>query len=82
MLVVGYGAAVEEREDVGVLEAGGGADFGEESLGAYDGAQFRAQELDGNEAVVLQVAGEVDGGHATAAQLPLDAVAVNEGDLK
>jgi hypothetical protein len=50
-------AAVEQREDVGVLEVGGGLDLGEEPLGADHGGEFRAQHLDRHLAVVPQVLG-------------------------
>ena len=61
-----------------VLEVGGGLDLGEEALGTDDGGEFGAEDLDGDGAVVLEVVGEVDRGHAALAQLPLDAVAVGE----
>ena len=41
--------------------------------------EFGPQHLDGDLAVVLQVLGEVDRGHAARANLPLDGVAVGEG---
>ena len=37
------------------------------------------QDLDGDLAAVLEVLGEVDGGHAALAELALEAVAVGEG---
>ena len=43
-----------------------------------DGGELRAQHLDGDLAVVLQVLGEVHRGHAALAQLALDAVAVGQ----
>jgi len=72
-------AAVVQRQDVGVLEVGGGGDLGDEALGADHGGQFGAEDLDGDLAPVLEVLGEVHGGHAAGAELPLDAVAVGEG---
>ena len=73
------GAAVEQRQDVGVPEAGRGLDFAEEALGAECGGEFGAEHLDGDLAVVLEVLGEVDGGHAALAELALDAIAVAQG---
>ncbi len=70
---------VEEREDVRVLEIGGGLDLGEEPLGADDRGQLRVEDFDGDLAVVLQVLREVHGGHAALTQLPLDPIAVGEG---
>ena len=61
-----------------MLEVGGGLDLGQEPLGADDRGQLGAQHLDRHLAVVLEVLGEVDRGHAAGAQLPLDAVAVGE----
>ena len=40
--------------------------------------ELGAEDLDGDEAVVLQVAGEVDGGHPAVAELPLDVVSGGE----
>ena len=62
-----------------VLQVGGGLDLGEEPLGADDGGELRAQHLDGHLAIVLDIVGEVDGGHAARAEFPLDAVAVGKG---
>ena len=45
----------------------------EEPLGAERGGQLRAQHLEGDRPVVPEVVGEVDRGHAAAAQLALDA---------
>ena len=72
-------AAVEERENVGVLEPGGGPDFREESLAPEGGAQVGMEDLDGDVAVVLEVVGEIDGRHPALAQLALDPVASLEG---
>ncbi len=71
-------AAVKQWQDVRVLEVGGGLDLGEEALGADDGGEFRAQDLDGDGAIVLEVVGQVDRGHAPLAELALDAVAVGQ----
>lgn len=65
-----------------MLEASGDLNLPEKALGTECGDELRAQELDGNQPAVLEVAGEVDRGHPTAAQLPLEAVAVDEGGLK
>ena len=75
-------AGVEHAEDVGMLEPGGDLDLAGEPVGAERGGQLGAQHLDRHLAVVLQVLGEVDGGHAALAELALDAVAVGEGRLQ
>ena len=62
-----------------MLQVGGGLDLGEEALGADDGGELGPQHLDRDLAVVLEVVGEVDRGHAALAQLALKAVAVGEG---
>ena len=48
-----------------MLEVGGDLDLGEEAVAADDGAELGMQDLDGDLAAVLEVFGEVDGGHAT-----------------
>jgi hypothetical protein len=70
---------IEQGEDVRVLQVGGGLDLGEEPLGADHGGQLGPEHLDRDLAVVLQVVGEVHRGHATRAQLAVEAVAVGEG---
>ena len=65
-----------------MLETSGDLNLPEKALGTECGDELLAQELDGNQPVVLKVAGEVDRGHPPSAQLPLEAVAVNEGGLK
>ncbi len=69
-------ARIVQREDVRVLELRRGLDLGEEALLAHHGRELGPEHLDRHPAVVLQVIGEVDGGHAALAELPLDAVAV------
>ena len=60
-------------------QSGREPDLLQEPLGAEDRGQLRAQDLDGDLAVVLEVLRQVHRGHAALAQLPLDAVAVGEG---
>ena len=61
-----------------MLQVGGGLDLAEEPLGADHGGELGPQHLDRDLAVVLEVLGEVDGGHAALAELALDAVAVGQ----
>ena len=56
-----------------MLQVGGDPDLRQEPLGAEDGGELGAEDFDGDLAVVLQVVGEVDGGHAAAAELALEA---------
>ena len=76
---IGDRTGVEERQDVGMLQLGGGPDLGEEALGAELGGEIGMQQLDRHLAVVLEVVREIDRGHAARAELALDAVAVGEG---
>ena len=57
-------------------------DLGEEPLDAEDGAEFRLEHLQCDEAVVLEVARQEDGRHAAGAEFALDGVAVAEGLLE
>ena len=59
-----------------MLQTGGDLNLPKKALRTECGDQLLAQDLDGNEPAVLEFAGEVDCGHPTAAQLPLDDVAV------
>ena len=58
------------------------ADLPLESVRAEDGAQLGTQHLDRDLTVVLEVPGQVDGGHPAATELVLEAVAVAEGGLQ
>ena len=62
-----------------MLETGGDLNLPEKAVRTECGDELLAQELDGNRTVVLKVAGEVDGGHSTPAELPLDHVAIAQG---
>ena len=75
-------ARIEQRQDVRVLQVGGGSDFAQEALGADDGGELRPEHLDRHPAVVLRVLREEDRRHATLAHLALEAVAVGERDAE
>ena len=62
-----------------MLEVGGRLDLAQEPLGADDRGEFGPQHLDCHLAVVLEVLGQVHGGHAALAELALEAVAVRQG---
>ncbi len=72
-------AALEQRQDVRVLELSRGLDLGEESLGAERRREVRMQHLDRDVAIVLEVVREVDRGHPSRAELALDEVAIRQG---
>ena len=69
-------ARVEHGEDVGVLQPGGEADLALEPVRPERGGQLGVEHLERHRPVVPEVLGEVDGGHAPAAELALDRVAV------
>ncbi len=50
----------------------------EKPIGAEHGRELGPEHLEGDLAVVLHVAREVDRGHPTGAELPLEAVAVGQ----
>jgi hypothetical protein len=60
-------------------EPSGELDLAEEAVGTEDGGQLGPKDLEGDRAVVLEVLGEIDRGHAAAAQLALERVAIGEG---
>ena len=47
--------------------------------GPSDGGELGAQDLEGDRPIVPEVAGEIDGGHAAASELALEAIAVGQG---
>ena len=72
-------AAVDERENVGMLQPCGDADLAQESLGAHRGGELRIEDFDGDRALVLEVLCEVHRGHATGTKLPHNPIAIGEG---
>ena len=73
------GAGVVEREDVGVPERRGGPDLPEKPLRAECVPKLGAENLDGDQSVVLAITGQIHRGHPALPQLALDGVAVGEG---
>ena len=65
-----------QRQNVRVLQLGGDLDLVEKSIGADHRREFGTKDFDGHVAVVLDVPGEIDRGHATGAEFTLDGVAV------
>ena len=61
-----------------MLEPGGHADLAQEALGAERGGELGVEHLERDRAVVLEVVREIDRGHAAAAELALEHVAVTE----
>ena len=75
-------AAVEEGQDVRVLQRGGGGDLLDEPLGAEDGGEFGFEDLHRHLAVVLHVLGQIDRGHPALAEFAFDSIAVGEGGVE
>jgi hypothetical protein len=73
------GAAVEQGEDVGMMQAGRQRDLTQEPLTAQHGGEFGPEHLERDLPLVLEVSGEVDRGHAAAPELALERVAAGEG---
>src|SRR5262249_818044 len=73
---------VEDRHDAGMREGRGDLDLGPEPLRRNAGREFGAEDFDGDQAAVSQVAGEVDRGHAAAPELALDGVSAGAGSVK
>jgi hypothetical protein len=61
-----------------MVQPGGHLDLPQEPLRPQRGGQLGLEDLEGDGAVVLEIGGEVDGGHAAAAELALDGVAVGQ----
>jgi hypothetical protein len=68
-------ARIQKTKNVGMLEASSGSDLPEEALRPKGGGEFLMEQLEGYWAVMLEVLGEIDGGHATPAKLALKSVA-------
>ena len=62
-----------------MLQASGDPDLPEESLRAERGGELGAQDLERDGPIVPEVVGEIDGGHAAASELALDAIAIGQG---
>ena len=65
-----------------VLERRGKADLAQKAICTEDGAQLWAEYLERDGTVVLEVSGQVDHRHPTAAELALERVAVGQGGLE
>src|SRR5439155_9409224 len=73
---------VVQRQDVGVVEAGRGFDLAQKAVWTQGRRKLGLQNLDSDRAMVLEVCGEVDCRHPTAAELALDRVTVAKGGLQ
>ena len=71
-------ARIVQRQDVRMAESRGELDFAQEPVAAYRLGEVGSHDLDRDVAVMLEVAREVDRGHASRAEFALDAVAVGK----
>ena len=70
---------VVERQDMGMLEVGGGPDLGEEPLGPDHRGELGPEHLERHLAVMPEVYREIDDRHPAVTDLALDAIAVAQG---
>lgn len=63
---------VVDRADVRVMEPARALDLQAEPLGAEGGAELGMEKLERDGAVVLEIAGQIDGSHAAAPDLALE----------
>jgi hypothetical protein len=75
-------ARIEEGEEVGVAKPRRHPDLGQEAFRPDDRGQLRLQDLQRHVALMLQVPGQVDGGHAALSEFTLDAIAARKGGLQ
>jgi hypothetical protein len=69
-------ARVVQRQDVGVGELGRDADLTQEPLGAERGRELGAQHFECHQAIMSEIAREIDHRHPATTQLTLDRVTV------
>lgn len=75
-------AGIEQGENVGVGQLGRDPDLGEEPLPAERRREILEQHLDGHVTVVLEIAGQEDGGHAAVPDFPIYGVVASQGTLE
>ena len=62
-----------------MVQVSGGHDHAMAPLGTDHRAEYGAEDLDGDLTIVLEIESEVDGGHASMTELPLDAIGTAKG---
>jgi hypothetical protein len=75
-------AGVVQRQDMRMLQVRRHLDLRQEPLGTDHGGQLRSKHLEGHLAVVLDVMGEIHGGHPAGPELVLDHVAIDDRNLE
>ncbi len=71
-------AAVEQRQDVRMLERRGRRDLLHEPIGAENGRELRLEQLEGDFSFVTEIFAEIDRRHPALTEMALDAVASGE----
>src|SRR5436190_3422256 len=69
---------VEQGQQIRVLQVRRDSDLGEEALDAHHRRELGVENLERHQAIVLEIAREVDGGHAARADLAFDGVTIGE----
>jgi len=72
------GAAIEQGQQIRMLQVRRDLDLAQEPLRAEDGAELRVEHLDRDVAIVFEIAREINGRHAAAAELAIDDVQPGE----
>ena len=67
---------VEQRHHIRVIQLGGQADLGQETFPPQHSGELGPQDLECHLALVLQVCRQVDRGHSSASEFPLDQVPI------
>ncbi len=72
-------ARVEDGEHMGMLQSRGQPYFLKETVRAQAGGEMRMEDLERDRPVVLEVAREVDDGHAAVSELALENISLQQG---
>ncbi len=73
---------IEQRQDVRMLELGGGLYLGKKPLAAERGAEVGMQHFDGDIAVVLEIVTEKNSRHSAGADFPVHFIAAGKRRAK
>jgi hypothetical protein len=71
-----------QRQDIRMIQPGRDLDLSQKTFDTERSREFRAEHLECDGAIVLQIRGQVDDGHAAMAELALDRVALRKCRLQ
>ena len=71
-------ARVVEREDIGMIQAGGQLNLSKKALAAERFREIGTQDFDRDFAAVLVVVGQVDRGHTARSELAVESILMGE----